>query len=196
MEDILLHVFNELPLMDMYSCSLVNKQYSKVFSNLLLWKMKLDTVDNKLVTVLWNTNSLITFKRYVLLNRLKNKLIHKEEIGQLTNLQKLWLYNNQLTTLPAEIGQLTNLQQLGLDNNQITTLPAEIGQLTNLRYLSLYSNQLTTLPAEIGQLTNLQQLLLSHNQLTTLPAEIGQLTNLQKLDLRYNKLTTLPVEIG
>ena len=76
MEDILLHVFNELPLMDMYSCSLVNKQYNRVFNNLLLWKMKLDTImDNKLITVLWNTNSLITFKRYILINRLKNKLM-------------------------------------------------------------------------------------------------------------------------
>ena len=92
MEDILLHVFNELSLMDMYSCSLVSKQYNKVFNNLLLWKMKLDTImDNKLITELWNTNSLMTFKRYVLINRLKNKLKRNEEIGQLTSLQHLHL---------------------------------------------------------------------------------------------------------
>src|SRR3990170_2628581 len=132
MEDILIHVFNELPLMDMYSCSLVNKQYNRVFNNLLLWKMKLDTImDNKLITVLWNTNSLITFKRYILINRLKNKLNRKEEILELTNLQTLELYNNKLTTLPAEIGQLTNLQNIYLGNNKLTILPVEIGQLTN-----------------------------------------------------------------
>ena len=124
MEDILLHVFNELPLMDMYSCSLVNKQYNRVFNNLLLWKMKLDTImDNKLITVLWNTNSLITFKRYILINRLKNKLNRKEEILELTNLQQLNLYDNQLTTLPVKIGELTNLQELYLDNNQLIILP-------------------------------------------------------------------------
>jgi len=40
------------------------------------------------------------------------------EIGQLTNLQSLYLHDNQLSSLPPEITQLTNLQTLGLDNNQ------------------------------------------------------------------------------
>ena len=120
MEDILIHVFNNLSLKDIYSCSLVNKQYNRVFNNLLLWKMKLDTImDNKLITTLWNTNSLITFKRCVLINRLKNKLHRKEEIVELTNLQYLELNDNNLTTLPAEIGQLTNLQELILCNNKL-----------------------------------------------------------------------------
>src|ERR1700722_5509710 len=66
-----------------------------------------------------------------------------------------------LNTLPAEIGSLTALQQLNLFNNQLTTLPAEIGSLTALQKLDLYDNQLTTLPAEIGSLTALQQLYLS-----------------------------------
>jgi len=102
MEDILIHVFNNLSLMDIYSCSLVNKQYNRVFNNLLLWKLKLDTItDNKIITTLWNTNSLITFKKYVLINRLKHKLNRREEIGQLTDLQHLKLSCNQLTTLPA-----------------------------------------------------------------------------------------------
>ncbi len=34
---------------------------------------------------------------------------------------------NQLTALPPEIGQLTNLQTLYLGDNQLTTLPPEIG---------------------------------------------------------------------
>src|SRR3990170_4694831 len=166
MEDILLHVFNELSLIDMYSCSLVNKQYNRVFNNLLLWKMKLDTItDNKLITALWNTNPLIIFKRYVLINKFKNKLKRNEEITELINLQYLYLSNNKLTTLPTEIGQLTNLQTLYLSNNQLTTLPAEIGQLTNLQKLYLCNNKLTTLPAEIGQLTNLQELGLCNKQL-------------------------------
>ncbi|MCK4935134.1 MAG: leucine-rich repeat domain-containing protein, partial [Simkaniaceae bacterium] len=44
-------------------------------------------------------------------------------IGQLTNLQELYLTQNQLTELPPAIGLLTNLQQLHLYRNQLTELP-------------------------------------------------------------------------
>ena len=66
------------------------------------------------------------------------------EIGCLTNLTNLWLYNNQLTgEIPVEIGSLTNLTFLDLYNNQlIGTVPPEIGSLTNLIFLSLLGNQL------------------------------------------------------
>ncbi|QLE48966.1 TIR domain-containing protein [Nostoc sp. C057] len=118
------------------------------------------------------------------------------EIGQLTNLQTLYLYSNQLSSLPPEIVQLTNLQTLYLGSNQLSSLPPEIGQLTNLQILYLYNNQLSSLPPEIGQLTNLQTLYLYNNQLSSLPPEIGQLTNLQTLYLYNNQLSSLPPEIG
>jgi internalin A len=117
------------------------------------------------------------------------------EIGQLANLQTLYLYNNQLSSLPPEFGQLTNLQTLQLNRNQLSSLPPEIGQLTNLQTLYLGSNQLSSLPPEFGQLTNLQTLQLNRNQLSSLPPEFGQLTNLQTLQLNRNQLSSLPHEI-
>ncbi|MEM9154067.1 MAG: COR domain-containing protein, partial [Cyanobacteria bacterium P01_F01_bin.33] len=93
-----------------------------------------------------------------------------------------------------EIGQLTNLNTLYLSANQLSQLPPEIGQLTNLKELDLSENQLSQLPPEIGQLTNLNTLYLSANQLSQLPPEIGQLTNLNMLDLRNNPLP-IPPEI-
>ena len=56
--------------------------------------------------------------------------------------------NCSLTDIPAEIGNLTNLQYLYLENNSLTNLPAEICNLTNLQILNLNYNQLTNLPAE------------------------------------------------
>ncbi len=119
-----------------------------------------------------------------------------EEIGQLTSLTTLYLFNNQLRELPKDIWQLTRLRELRLYENQLTELPKEIGQLTNLTGLFLFSNQLTELPKEIGQLTSLTELGLALNRLTELPKEIGQLTRLTGLGLGGNRLTELPKEIG
>ena len=66
---------------------------------------------------------------------------------------------NQLTgTIPAELGQLTQLQRLFLWSNQLTgEIPVELGQLSQLQSLSLSGNQLTgEIPVELGQLSQLQ----------------------------------------
>ena len=47
-------------------------------------------------------------------------------------------------TIPAELGQLGNLQQLWLFDNQLTgAIPAKLGSLGHLRQLHLSGNQLT-----------------------------------------------------
>ena len=102
--------------------------------------------------------------------------------GRVTHLD---LFNNQLTgEIPAELGDLTNLEGLYLSFNQLTGgIPAELGDLTNLEVLDLFNNQLTgEIPAELGDLTNLEGLGLFSNQLTgEIPAELGSLTNLEGL---------------
>jgi hypothetical protein len=57
----------------------------------------------------------------------------------------LSLGSNQLTgSIPPEIGNLTNLTELYLFNNQLTgSIPSEIGNLTNLTKLMLSDNQLS-----------------------------------------------------
>jgi len=117
-------------------------------------------------------------------------------IGNLTNLQVLFLNDNQLTALPKALTNLTNLQTLSLANNQFTALPEALTNLTNLQTLDLDGNQLTTLPEALGNLTNLRVLDLRNNQLTALPEALGNLTNLQELDLDGNQLTTLPEAMG
>ena len=119
-----------------------------------------------------------------------------ESLGQLTQLQGLFLDNNWLTALPESLGQLRQLQGLNLTNNQLTAQPESLGQLTQLQRLYLDNNRLTALPESLGQLTQLQRLDLDNNQLTTLPESLGQLTQLQRLDLDNNQLTTLPESLG
>jgi hypothetical protein len=120
------------------------------------------------------------------------------ELGNLTNLEELWLSYNQLTgSIPSELGNLGNLTLLNLNSNQLTgSIPTELG---NLRYLWLNNNQLTgSIPTELGNLSNLRYLWLNNNQLTgTIPTELGNLTNLGSLEMAGNSLTgSIPTELG
>ena len=114
-------------------------------------------------------------------------------LGQLGNLQNLYLHLNQLTgPIPAELGQLGELTRLYLYSNQlIGPIPAELGQLGNLRLLYLYSNQLIgPIPVELGQLGELRNFLLDRNQLTgSIPAELSGLTSLVFCRLYSNQLS-------
>jgi len=100
-------------------------------------------------------------------------------LGNLANLQGLYLWSNQLSgSIPAELGNLTNLQGLSLDDNQFSgSIPVELGNLTNLYYLYLRNNQLSgSIPVELGNLTNLDYLYLNDNQFTSLP-DLSALVN-------------------
>src|SRR5665811_1309180 len=64
------------------------------------------------------------------------------EIGNLYNLEILWLCNNKLKLFPLEIVKLQNLEELNLSNNELASLPNEIGNLPNLKIFDITNNQL------------------------------------------------------
>ncbi len=117
-------------------------------------------------------------------------------LGELVQLKKLELSNNNLTTLPDGIRKLSNLSSLNILNNQLSALPDWIGQLSNLSSLNIAGNQLSALPDWIGQLSNLSSLDIRSNQLSALPDWIRKLSNLSSLDIGFNQLSALPDGIG
>jgi Leucine-rich repeat (LRR) protein len=123
------------------------------------------------------------------------------EIGNISNLQYLYLFNNHLTgTIPNTIGNLSNLVNLILSGNHLTSnIPSEIGNLISLQELNIAGNQLNgSIPHEIGNLLNLRSISLMGNQITgSLPAEMGNLINLTTINLSINQLTdSIPSRIG
>ncbi|MCP4110075.1 MAG: hypothetical protein GY749_31895 [Desulfobacteraceae bacterium] len=123
------------------------------------------------------------------------------ELENLTNLEWLSLYANQLSGhVPSELGNLTNLKWLSLGNNQLSgPVPSELANLTNLKQLGLYNNQLSgPVPPELRNLTNLTTLGLDDNQLSgPVPPELGNLTKLTMLTLENNQLSgSVPPELG
>ena len=122
-------------------------------------------------------------------------------LGQLTGLERLWLYDNQLKgEIPPALGSFMNLQELLLCGNQLTgEIPSTLGQIITLRQLWLSDNRLEgKIPPALGLLTNLQSLLLSGNQLAgEIPAALGLLTALEDLWLDNNRLAgPIPAALG
>ena len=76
-----------------------------------------------------------------------------EQIGRLENLERLYLFDNQLSSIPEQIGELEKLEILSLNNNQLAWIPEQIGLLQKLRHLYLQGNfTLQGLPNEIVHL--------------------------------------------
>ncbi|CAM9312171.1 unnamed protein product [Ectocarpus fasciculatus] len=139
-----------------------------------------------------------------------------KELGDLCELEELWLSVNQLSgSITKELGALSQLRELNLYDNKLTgPIPKELGALTKLTSLFLRSNKLTgekcaqsnvcvvlilktemgnlflPHPAELGKLSALQHLELHNNQLNgPIPPELGKLSALQELYLSKNQLT-------
>ena len=115
-----------------------------------------------------------------------------ESIGNLSQLEFLCLYNNQITgKIPDSIGNLSKLWYLDMSNNQITgKIPDSIGNLTKLRWLYMKNNQITgKLPESIGTISTLQKLYLSKNKLIgPIPDSIVKRSN---LDSRFDPSTVM-----
>ncbi|WP_171017267.1 leucine-rich repeat domain-containing protein [Maribacter sp. ACAM166] len=156
------------------------------------WDLQ-NTIDlNILDGVTTNTEGTIV----ELIMAVDNLSVLPPEIGQLTMLEKLNIFNNKITEVPNEIGELKNLVFLSLSSNLIQVLPSEIGELTNLKILILTDNQIGSLPAEIGNLNQLTNLVARSNSLTMLPAEIRGLTSLKILSLANNQFESIIPEVG
>jgi Leucine-rich repeat (LRR) protein len=117
-----------------------------------------------------------------------NQLSSVPNFAHFQNLQELWLNNNQLSSVP-DFSHLQNLQKLWLNNNQLGSVP-DFSHLQNLQRLWLYNNQLSSVP-DFSHLQNLQWLSLGNNQLSSVP-DFAHLQNLLWLSLAKNQLSSVP----
>ena len=82
---------------------------------------------------------------------------------------------NAFTNLPESIGQLVNLQALYLSGTPIGALPYSIGRLSNLQALYLERTAITVLPSFGGNFTRLKTLILCGCHLKEIPYSVVKL---------------------
>jgi Leucine-rich repeat (LRR) protein len=126
------------------------------------------------------------------------------EISLLSSLDGIMLYNNDVERsnlfLPTEMGDMTNLTRMWLGNSSLSGwIPSQLWLLTQMIFLDLTNNQFSgSLPTELLRMTKLQELRLTDNGLTGLvPSELGFMSSMTMLDLGFNHFSgPLPTELG
>ncbi|TND09041.1 MAG: hypothetical protein FD123_1444 [Bacteroidetes bacterium] len=97
------------------------------------------------------------------------------EICGMSELENLWLSNNNIAALPDSIGKLVNLEQLDLSQNKLASLPESIGMLTNLKLAVFHLNKIVLLPQSFCKLNKAERIVLARNPVTD--AEKTRLTS-------------------
>jgi len=110
-----------------------------------------------------------------------------QEIEELTQLEVLHLYYNQINSLES-ISKLTKLRELLLHDNQIQSLEP-LSKLVQLQKLYLGNNQIADVrPLQLLQL--LETLYLHHNQIQDI-SPLASLDRLQTLFLQHNQIANI-----
>lgn len=152
----------------------------------------LEINDARIYVIPTSIGSLSKLKTLVLSNGGSKKIQIPAEIGKLTQLTNLQLYNYHFESLPNEIGNLVNLEKAMLCGD-LTDLPSSIGNWKKLKSLYLAGNEFTKIPASIFQLTQLESLDISNNELSELDDSISVFKQLTELSVSSNyELDQLP----
>lgn len=144
----------------------------------------------KLVTLPDTFRNLSSLEELVGFNNELRKL--PDIFGSLRSLKRVDLHSNKLEGLPDSIGGLNNLEELNLRSNNIESIPESISELRRLKTLVLAKNNLRSIPKTIGRLNSLEILTVGNNNLEEIIDSIGNLKNLKILGLNNNSIKRLP----
>ncbi|KAM4602463.1 malignant fibrous histiocytoma-amplified sequence 1 [Polymixia lowei] len=125
----------------------------------------------------------------------KNKLRQVSGISRLVHLTELNLSRNEMLEFPLEIRNLCNLERLYMNQNNIRSIPEDVfPHLGKLQVFKLNNNRLAVLPSDLNQCSSLTDLSLSKNCLQDLQPLVG-LHKLKELFVEKNQLTELPPQL-
>jgi Leucine-rich repeat (LRR) protein len=110
-------------------------------------------------------------------------------VFELSSLKELHIINNnELAEIPANLGNLKNLEYLYIYNNRIKSLPQTIAELINLRVLYIADNIIEELPDEITSLPTLKVINISGNKLKKIPLDLFEMNCIEEINLSNNTM--------
>jgi Leucine rich repeat len=114
------------------------------------------------------------------------------EIGNLTCLKRLRIYNLKFDSLPESFGNLVNLEDAMLCGD-MKSLPNSISNWKKIKSIYLAGNMFEKIPECLFNIPSLQSLDLSRNDLLEIDPRIAELSELEELNFEGNTLLrTLP----
>jgi len=125
----------------------------------------------------------------------RNLAVLSPLIGNLANLEELYLETNLIQELPKEFSNLTKLKKLTLNRNEFSSFPESLLNLPQLEELFIGNRKMTSFATNLSGLSNLKILDLEESELPSITDSIGGLKNLETLNLKQNKITSISEEI-
>ncbi|KAJ8260397.1 hypothetical protein GJAV_G00181650 [Gymnothorax javanicus] len=122
-------------------------------------------------------------------NSLSSDQVGKKAFAKLQSLDRLYLYSNQLSRIPANLPK--SLRDLRLSHNFISKVPPDSFEgMSNLSVLLLNDNSIKEVGGALKGLESLTLLDVSHNQLKKVPESLPEM--LHQLYLESNSIDALP----
>ena len=118
MDDVLLSIFQWLPLKGIHSCIMVNKEFNNVTNNNMLWNGIFFRYFEKCMTddlKIWKCK----YKTHFGFTKIMKLINWNGSIDEFYNINQINLIFKNLTVLPPELGQLNNLIIYKLKKNEI-----------------------------------------------------------------------------
>jgi Leucine-rich repeat (LRR) protein len=76
----------------------------------------------------------------------------------MTNLKRLDIGWNRISTIPTDISKLVRLEELWINSNPLKEIPHDVSKCTNLKVIDLRDTQVKILPYSLGRLKRMVQL--------------------------------------
>ncbi len=113
------------------------------------------------------------------------------EIGNLTKITTIHIFNCNLRALPSSMSRLKNLWEFQLGGTDIHKFPLVVLSLKKLGSLVFETVPISTIPSDIASLNKMTRLRLSRTRVKDLPAEMLQMSQMAQLELCNNGMETI-----